>query len=76
MEFALEKNEVYTCQGGFISIELESTSDGVNLVVRGKYAPTKDEFNSDFTITYIYLTVTNENTGEDTVLDPISVVVY
>lgn len=76
VEFDLEKNEVYTCQGGFVSIELESTSDGVYLVVRGKYAPTMDEINSDFAVTYIYLTVTNENTGEDTVLDPISVVVY
>ncbi len=76
VEFDLEKNTVYTCQGGSVSIELESTSDGVYLVVRGKYAPTKDEFNNDFTVTYIYLTVTNENTGEDTVLAPISVVVY
>lgn len=76
VEFDLEKNTVYTCQGGSVSIELESTSDGVYLVVRGKYAPTKDEFNNDFTVTYIYLTVTNENTGEDTVLKPISVVVY
>ena len=76
VEFDLEKNTVYTCQGGSVSIELESTSDGVYLVVRGKYAPSKDEFNNDFTVTYIYLTVTNENTGEDTVLKPISVVVY
>lgn len=76
VEFDLEANEVYTCQGGFVSIELESTSDGVYLVVRGKYAPTMDEIINDFAVTHIYLTVTNENTGEDTVLDPISVVVY
>ena len=74
--FDLEKNVVYTCQGGYVSIELESTSDGVYLVVRGEYAPTMDEIASDSAVTYIYLTVTNENTGEDTVLAPISVVVY
>ena len=76
VEFDLETNEVYTCQGGFVSIELESTSDGVYLVVRGKYAPTMDEIINDFAVTDIYLTVTNKNTGEDTVLAPISVVVY
>lgn len=74
--FDLEKNVVYTCQGGYVSIELESTSDGVYLVVRGEYAPTMEELESGSAVTYIYLTVTNENTGEDTVLAPISVVVY
>ena len=76
VEFDLEKNEVYSCEGGFVSVELESTSDGVYLVVRGKYAPTMEERINGTTVTHIHLTVINENTGEETVLDPISVIVY
>ena len=66
----------YTAEGGFLSIELESTPDGVVLIVRGEYSPTLDDLSNNVTVTDISLTVHNNHNGTDTVLDTISVVVY
>ena len=74
--FALEENTVYVCDGGYISVELESTSLGVFLVVRASCEPSIDDLINDFTVTNVILSVTDENTGEVTVLDRISVVVF
>ena len=75
-EFDLEEGVVYTANGGYLSLELESSSDGVYLVVRGEYEPTLEEIGNDSALTYITLRVHNNHNNEDTVLGVISVVVY
>lgn len=76
VEFELEEGIVYTCTGGYVSIELEKASDGVRLIVRGVYEPTMDEIRNDSAVTYIKMLVTDENTGKVTEFEEISVVVY
>ena len=76
VEFDLENGVLYTADGGYLSLELESSSDGVYLIVRGEHQPTFDEINNGSVLTYITLRVHNNHNGEDTVLDEISVVVY
>lgn len=75
-EFVLEEGTVYICSGGYISVELESTPDGVYLVVKGVYEPTMTEINNNSAVTYIELDVIDENNGKVTELEEISVVVY
>ena len=76
VEFDLENGVIYTADGGYLSLELDSSSDGVYLVVRGTHQPTLDEINNGSVLTYITLRVHNNHNGEDTVLEEISVVVY
>lgn len=74
-EREIETNTVYTAEGGYISVELESTSLGVFLVVRGTYAyDSLDDINK--TLTTIRLTVTDNHNGSVTDLGEISVVVF
>ena len=72
--FTLEEGVEYVCNGGYASVELESSASGVFLIVRGKYMP--DITSIGATVTKISLSVTDNNTGKVTVLDEISVVVY
>ena len=76
VEFDLEEGVIYTSNGGYLSLELESSSDGVYLIVRGEYEPTLDEISNGSALTYITLRVHNNHNGEDTILGEISVVVY
>lgn len=76
VEFELENGVVYTEDGGYLSLELDSSSDGVYLVVRGERKPTFDDINNGSAVTYITLRVHNNHIGEDTVLEEISIVVY
>lgn len=74
--FELEDGIKYVCNGGYVSVELESSSQGVFLIVRGEYEPTLEDIANDFATTYISLSVIDKNNGKVTVLDPILVVVY
>ena len=74
--FELEDGVKYVCNGGYISVELDRSSQGVFLTVRGEYKPTLEDIASDFATTYISLSVIDNNNGNVTVLDPILVVVY
>ena len=49
--FRLEENVVYVCDKGYASIELERTSAGVFLVVRGTRNPSLDDISSGYTVT-------------------------
>ena len=72
--FELVEGVLYTADRGHVSVELESTSEGVYLIVRGLYVP--DLLNISATETKIRLSVRDNNTGEVTVLDEISVCVF
>lgn len=74
--FELAEGLRYVADGGFISVELECSSEGVFLIVRGEYSPTLDDLKNNVTVTGISLTVLNNHDGTTTVLDSISVVVY
>lgn len=71
----IEGTRYYTV-GGFISIELERTADGLFLVVRGERSPSLDEISGGLTTTAIRLTALNNHDGTETVLDSITVTVY
>lgn len=75
-QFELKADNVYVCNGGYISVELESSSDGVYLVVKGTYEPTINEIINNSAVTYIKMFVIDENNGNVTELETISVVVY
>ena len=66
----------YVSDGGYISVVLESSDEGVFLVIRGVYTPTLNDLLSNSTVTGISLSVRNNHNGSVTVLDSISVVVY
>lgn len=72
VEFELEENVTYTAEGGYISVMIESTPAGVSLVVKGTYAC--DDISK--TLTRVYLSVTDENNGNVTELDVISIAVF
>ncbi len=72
--FELVEGVRYVSEGGYLSVELESSSSGVYLVLRGEYEPGLDEIG--LTATTIKLTVRDNYTGKTTVLDDITVVVY
>ena len=75
IDFDLTENVTYKANGGYVSIMLESTPSGVCLVVNGTFAyDDLDDINK--TLTEITLTVTDENNGNETVLDKITVVVF
>ena len=74
--FELTESETYIADGGFISVMLECTSDGVFLVVRGVSEPTIDDLRDGTTVTYASLSVLNNHDGTVTVLDGIPIVVY
>ena len=74
--FELAEGEIYVADGGFVSLEIESTDEGVFLIVRGEYQPTLSELLGNLTLTEISLSVRNNHDGTVTVLDGISVVVY
>ena len=76
VEFELVEGNRYVARDGTVSLELESTADGVFLVVRGERIPSLDEVNSGVTVTEISLTVVNNHNGSVTVLNTVSVVVY
>lgn len=76
VEFELTESIEYVADGGFISVMLESSSDGVFLVVRGVCEPTLDDLRDGNTVTYASLSVVNNHDGSITVLDGISIVVY
>ena len=76
VEFELVAGNRYVARDGTVSVELESSADGVYLVVRGERIPTLEEVNSDMTVTEISLTVINNHDGSVTVLDKVSVVVF
>lgn len=75
-DFELVEGTRFVAKGGILSVELESTSEGVFLIVRGEGIPTLDDVNADITVTEISLTVINNHDGSVTVLDKISVVVF
>ena len=62
--------------GGYISLELEYSTEGVCLVVRGLCTPSLEDVSAGITVTRIALTVVNGHDGTVTVLDEISVAVY
>ena len=65
----------YVADGGILSVELETNSEGVFLIVRGEGIPSLDDV--DLAVTEITLTVVSGyDDGTVTVLDKISVVVY
>ena len=71
----IEENTVYTAEGGYVSVELESSSQGVFLVVRGVYA--YDSLSDiDKTLTTVSITVVDDTNGEEIQLDEISVQVF
>lgn len=74
--FELSEGARYVAQGGFVSVELESSSEGVFLIVRGECSPTLDDISNNATVTGVSLTVLNNHDGTSTVLDRITVVVY
>ena len=74
--FELAEGTRYVADGGFVSVELESSPEGVFLIVRGEYSPTLDDLNNNSTVTGVSLTVRNNHDGTVTVLDRITVVVY
>lgn len=74
--FDLEEGVRYYANGGYVSIELDNTPEGVFLVVEGEYKPSFDDLQQGLTVTYIKLSVYNNVTNEWTHLDEVSVVVY
>lgn len=74
--FELVEGTRYVADGGILSVELETNSEGVFLIVRGEGIPSLDDVSSDLTVTEISLTVVSGYDGTVTVLDSISVVVY
>ena len=76
VEFELVEGNRYVSRDGTVSLELESTAEGVFLIVRGERIPTLEEVNSDLTVTEISVRVVNNHDVSVTVLDKISVVVY
>ena len=75
-EFELRGDTRIYAIGGFISIELEESADGVFLIVRGERSPSLEDIDSGITATEIKLTVVNNHDGTVTVLDTVSVTVY
>ena len=76
VSFVMDEGHRYVCDGGYVSVELQSTASGVFLIVRGEHVPTLEEISSNATVTEIYLTVHDHSGGEDVVLEKISVVLY
>ena len=73
--FELVEGTRYVADGGILSVELETNSEGVFLIVRGEGIPSLDDV--DLAVTEITLTVVSGyDDGTVTVLDKISVVVY
>ena len=76
IEFELTEGTAYVADGGYVSMSIESTMDGVFLVVKGTCEPTMSEIDSQLTVTNISLTVRNNHDGSITALDDISVVIF
>ena len=75
VEFELIEGEVYVCDKGYISLQLNSSIQGVNLNVKQKYVP-KDINDIGSTATYISLKIVDNNNGKFTILDEILVMVF
>ena len=74
--YELIEGEWYS--GGFVTVGIESSPEGVSLIARGdpEREPSFDDFANDLTVTEIVLSVTNNHDGSVTVLDTVSVMVY
>ena len=71
---AINENQKYCLDGGYYSIQIESTSSGVYLVVTAERESDASAFGNHFTLTYITLYVKDNNDGSVKALDEISIV--